>query len=113
MAQRFNRIMLKVGGESLMGDRPYGIDPQAARQVAEKIQAIYRRHIQVAVEQYPYLVVVGAESLALWNSKEAPLEPLVIPPTPIAFPATMTPTPLPTATPCPQDGVTICPPTIP
>ena len=49
MAQRFNRIMLKVGGESLMGDRPYGIDPQAAKQVAEKIQAIYRRHIQVAV----------------------------------------------------------------
>ncbi len=49
MAQRFNRIMLKVGGESLMGDRVYGIDPQAAHQVAEKIQAIYRKHIQIAI----------------------------------------------------------------
>lgn len=67
----------------------------------------------VTVEEYPYLVVIGAETLALWNSKEAPLEPFVIPPTPIAFPATQTPTPMPTftPTPCPQDGVTICPPT--
>lgn len=41
--------MLKVGGESLMGERPYGIDPAAAHQVAEKIQAIYRKHIQIAI----------------------------------------------------------------
>lgn len=49
MAQRFKRIMLKVGGESLMGERPYGIDSQAATLVAQKIQTIYRRHVQVAV----------------------------------------------------------------
>ncbi len=41
--------MLKVGGESLMGDRPYGIDSHAAALVAQKIQAIYRRHVQVAI----------------------------------------------------------------
>lgn len=46
---RFNRIMLKVGGESLLGDRPYGIDPHAAQVVAEKIKAIYERHIQIAI----------------------------------------------------------------
>lgn len=46
---RFNRIMLKVGGESLLGDRPYGIDPKAAQLVAEKIKAIYERHIQIAI----------------------------------------------------------------
>lgn len=49
MAERFKRIMLKVGGESLMGDRPYGIDSQAAALVAQKIQMIYRRHVQVAI----------------------------------------------------------------
>jgi len=49
MSQRFKRIMLKVGGESLMGDRPYGIDSQAAALVAQKIQMIYRRHVQVAI----------------------------------------------------------------
>lgn len=46
---RFKRIMLKVGGESMLGDRPYGIDPKAALIVAEKIKAIYQRHIQIAV----------------------------------------------------------------
>ncbi|HCC84360.1 MAG TPA: UMP kinase [Candidatus Pacebacteria bacterium] len=48
-APRFKRIMLKVGGESLLGDQPYGIDPKAALQVAEKIRGIYQRHIQIAV----------------------------------------------------------------
>ncbi len=46
---RFNRIMLKVGGESLLGDRPYGIDPKAAQTVAEKIKAIYEKHVQIAI----------------------------------------------------------------
>jgi len=46
---RFKRIMLKVGGESLLGDKPYGIDPKSAQTVAEKIKAIYKRHIQIAV----------------------------------------------------------------
>ena len=46
---RFHRILLKVGGESLMGDRPYGIDPKSAQEVAEKIKAIFLKHVQVAV----------------------------------------------------------------
>ena len=46
---RFKRILLKVGGESMLGDRPYGIDPQSALAVAEKIKEIYTRHIEIAV----------------------------------------------------------------
>jgi len=46
---RFKRILLKVGGESMMGKRPYGIDPEAALQVAEKIKAIYSLNIEIAV----------------------------------------------------------------
>lgn len=46
---RFKRIMLKVGGESLMGDKPFGIDPNAAQQVAEKIRNIYTKNIQIAI----------------------------------------------------------------
>ncbi|NCN82521.1 MAG: UMP kinase [Candidatus Pacebacteria bacterium] len=48
-ATRFQRIMLKVGGESLMGDREYGIDPQAAAMVAEQIKQVYIKHVQVAL----------------------------------------------------------------
>lgn len=48
-APRFKRILLKVGGESLLGDRPYGIDPQAALTVAEQIKAVYARHVEIAI----------------------------------------------------------------
>jgi len=34
--KRFNRIMLKVGGELLLGNREYGIDPDAAQAIATK-----------------------------------------------------------------------------
>ncbi len=48
-APRFKRILLKVGGESMMGDRPYGIDPKAALEVAEKIKEVYTKHVEIAV----------------------------------------------------------------
>ena len=47
--KRFKRIMLKVGGESLLGDRPYGIDPAAAHEVAEQIKQVYATHVQIAI----------------------------------------------------------------
>ena len=46
---RFKRIMLKVGGEALMGEREYGIDPQAALEVARKIKEVANLGVQVAV----------------------------------------------------------------
>lgn len=46
---RFKRIMLKVGGESLIGEREYGIDPKAALSVAEQIKGIYNLGTQIAV----------------------------------------------------------------
>jgi uridylate kinase len=41
--------MLKVGGEALLGKREYGIDPDAAKQIAQKIKAIYTKHVQIAI----------------------------------------------------------------
>jgi uridylate kinase len=46
---RFKRIMLKVGGESLIGERDYGIDPKAALSVAEQIKGIHELGTEVAV----------------------------------------------------------------
>lgn len=46
---RFHRVMIKVGGESLIGNREYGIDPQAALDVAKQIQAVHALGVQVAV----------------------------------------------------------------
>lgn len=49
MATRFKRILLKVGGESLQGDREYGIDPQAALRVAEQIKQVYVENVEIAL----------------------------------------------------------------
>jgi uridylate kinase len=46
---RFKRIMLKVGGESLIGGREYGIDPHAALAVAEQIKEVHEQGVEVAV----------------------------------------------------------------
>ncbi len=45
----YQRVMIKVGGESLMGDREYGISNEAAVEVAKKIQEVHDLGIQVAV----------------------------------------------------------------
>jgi len=36
---RFNRILLKLSGEALMGDEQFGIDPGAVARIAEEIKA--------------------------------------------------------------------------
>ena len=45
----FKRVLLKLGGESLLGDREYGIDPKAALSVAEEIKSLSVTGIQVIV----------------------------------------------------------------
>ncbi len=41
--------MLKVGGESLIGNREYGIDPQATITMAEQIKSVYAKNTQVSI----------------------------------------------------------------
>lgn len=48
-ASRFTRIMLKVSGESMLGEREYGIDPKAAMDVAARIKAAYECQVQIAL----------------------------------------------------------------
>src|SRR5690349_3183962 len=47
--QTFKRVLLKLGGEALLGDREYGIDPKAALEVAAEIKAVKDTGAQVAV----------------------------------------------------------------
>lgn len=49
MLPKFNRILLKLSGESLMGDRNYGIDPKMLDLYAMDIKAITDIGVQVAV----------------------------------------------------------------
>ena len=43
------RVLLKLSGEALMGDRPYGIDPEVVRGIAAQVAEAHRDGIEVAV----------------------------------------------------------------
>ncbi len=49
MLPKYNRVLLKLSGESLMGDRSYGLDPKMLEQYAQDIKAITDLGVQVAV----------------------------------------------------------------
>lgn len=46
---QYKRILLKLSGEALMGDREYGIDPQRLKEYAQEIRNITDLGIQVAI----------------------------------------------------------------
>jgi len=46
---KYKRILLKLSGEALMGDRQYGIDPARLAEYAEDIRQIHDKGIQVAI----------------------------------------------------------------
>jgi uridylate kinase len=46
---RYNRILLKMGGEALAGSNGYGIDPTRATEVAQVVKEIYDLGVQVAI----------------------------------------------------------------
>jgi uridylate kinase len=53
---KFRRILLKLSGEALMGDLPYGTDAEQVRRIAEQVKATRSREVEVAV-------VVGAGNI--------------------------------------------------
>jgi len=46
---KFKRILLKLSGESLMGDRQYGIDNKQVMQYAHDIRAVHDQGIEIAI----------------------------------------------------------------
>lgn len=46
---KYSRILLKLSGEALMGDRDYGLDSSVVDRVAEEIKDIVGRGVQVCV----------------------------------------------------------------
>ena len=45
----YNRILLKLSGEALMGSLQYGIDPERLKEYAQDIKAIIATGVQVAI----------------------------------------------------------------
>ena len=47
--KRFNRILLKLSGESLMGEKGYGIDERRLAQYAEQIKEVHAMGVQIGI----------------------------------------------------------------
>jgi uridylate kinase len=45
----YERVLLKISGEALMGDQPFGIDPAVATQVAKEIGEVAAMGVQIGV----------------------------------------------------------------
>jgi len=45
----FKRILLKLSGESLLGDLPFGIDIETANSIAQDIKEIHDLNVQIAI----------------------------------------------------------------
>ena len=62
---KYQRVLLKLSGESLKGARGYGIDPDAVNYISSEIKSIYALDVEIAV-------VVGGGNI--WRGAEAELE---------------------------------------
>ncbi len=45
----YSRALLKLSGEALMGDKPYGIDPEIVASIAEDVSKVVARGTQLAI----------------------------------------------------------------
>jgi uridylate kinase len=48
-APAYNRVLLKLSGEALMGPREYGTDPDRVQAIAREVAAVHRRGIEIAI----------------------------------------------------------------
>ena len=46
---RFRRVLIKLSGEALMGDKDYGIDPQVLGRIADEIAELRLAKVEVAI----------------------------------------------------------------
>jgi uridylate kinase len=60
----FKRILLKLSGEALEGDREFGIDPATVQSVAEQVRDVHRLGLEVALVVGGGNIVRGAEASA-------------------------------------------------
>ena len=49
MGKPYQRVLLKLSGEALMGDMPYGIDPKVVQSIAQEISDVREQGMQIAI----------------------------------------------------------------
>jgi uridylate kinase len=68
MAAKYKRVLLKLSGESLMGDKDFGLDPKMLQQYANDVKQIVDAGVEVAV------VIGGGNIYRGMNESETGIE---------------------------------------
>ena len=45
----YKRVLLKLSGEALMGEKPYGIDPAIVQAIAEDVSKVVENNVQLSL----------------------------------------------------------------
>ena len=53
---KYRRILLKLSGEGLMGDRQYGIDPDTIERICDEVKSVHDQGVQICL-------VIGAGNI--------------------------------------------------
>jgi uridylate kinase len=68
MAQKYKRILLKLSGESLIGNSGFGLDPVVLKQYAQEIKSVHDAGVEVAI------VIGGGNIYRGMNESETGIE---------------------------------------
>jgi uridylate kinase len=49
LAAPYRRVLLKISGEALMGDREYGLEPEMVTRIASEVKAVHQLDVQVCL----------------------------------------------------------------
>lgn len=70
----YRRVLLKVSGETLMGDRPFGVSPEAAAFVAGKIHVLQQHGVEIGVVIGGGNIFRGIQQAASWGMERTPAD---------------------------------------
>ena len=59
---KYRRILLKLSGEALMGDLPYGTDPARVASIASQIKGVHERGVEVAIVEGAGNIIRGRQA---------------------------------------------------
>ena len=70
----YRRVLLKVSGETLMGDLPFGVCPEAVASVAGKIHDLQKQNVELAVVIGGGNIFRGIQQAASWGMERTPAD---------------------------------------
>lgn len=71
---KYQRVLLKVSGEALMGELPFGVSQESALHVAQKIYELQKHQIEVGVVIGGGNIFRGIQQGASWGMERTPAD---------------------------------------